>query len=410
MVHDVFISYAEKDRGTADAICNRLESGGVKCWMAPRDIIPGSTFEGAIMNAIGSSRIMVLVLSGHANRSEHVPREVKAACDKGLKVIPFWVKGKALTRVLEYYLDSVQRLDARAAPTEKHLELLTELVRDSLPDWKAAVGKRQSLTAVPVEGRGRREVAGFTAHELAELYDFPTELDGRGQSIGLIELDGGYRDSDLEVYFGELKLPKPKLTTIPSGGATNNPNRTGTPVTFGIEICGAIAPQAEIVVYFAPNSPRGFHDALRMAIHDEVHRPAVLSVPWGGPESTWSRGALKAIDGALQLAAEKAITVCCAAGNGGVSDGLRDGLRHVDFPASSPYALACGGTCLTAFGKTISAEVVWNDPEGGATGGGLSRVFPLPAWQTNVTASVGSVGRIGRALPDVAAHASPSFG
>ena len=182
----------------------------------------------------------------------------------------------------------------------------------------------------------------------------------------------------------------PKLTTISSGGAKNNPDPTGSPVTLEIEICGAIAPGAEMVIYFAPNTNKGFQDALQMAIHDEVHRPSVLSVTWGAPESVWNRQALHAIDSALQSAAEKEITVCCAAGDGGVSDGLQDGLHHVDFPASSPYALACGGTSLKTSGKTIAAEVVWNDPGRGATGGGLSSVFPLPAWQTNVSVSFGS--------------------
>jgi kumamolisin len=105
--------------------------------------------------------------------------------------------------------------------------------------------------------------------------------------------------------------------------------------------------------------------------------------------------------------------VCVAAGDGGSSDGVTDGNAHVDFPASSPHVLACGGTRLQGSGNTIGSETVWNDgSQGGATGGGVSDAFPLPAWQNGagVPVSVNPGARIGRGVPDVAGDADPATG
>jgi kumamolisin len=108
------------------------------------------------------------------------------------------------------------------------------------------------------------------------------------------------------------------------------------------------------------------------------------------------------------------ITVCVASGDNGSSDGVNDGANHVDFPASSPYALACGGTSLQASGTTITGESVWNDgAQGGASGGGVSSVFPLPAWQDGLHVTPTSGGNqplTMRGVPDVSADADPETG
>src|SRR5487761_598338 len=117
-----------------------------------------------------------------------------------------------------------------------------------------------------------------------------------------------------------------------------------------IEVAGAIAPAAAIAVYFAPNTDAGFLDAVTTAIHDDVRKPSVISISWGGPESTWTQQAMSAIDQAFQAAATLGITVCVAAGDSGSTDGVSDGSNHVDFPASSSGVLACGGTSLRASG------------------------------------------------------------
>jgi kumamolisin len=123
---------------------------------------------------------------------------------------------------------------------------------------------------------------------------------------------------------------------------------------------------------------------------------------------------MQALDQAFQDAATVGVTVLAAAGDSGSSDGVNDGLAHVDFPASSQYVLGCGGTQLTSSTVgTISSEVVWNDqPTGGATGGGISDVYSLPSWQdkADVPPSANPGGQAGRGVPDVAGDADPSTG
>ena len=167
------------------------------------------------------------------------------------------------------------------------------------------------------------------------------------------------------------------------------------------------------MVYFAPNTDQGFLNAITTAIHDVHYQPSIVSISWGGSEKSWTQQALQAYNGAFKAGATLGVTVCAASGDGGSSDGETDGLAHVDFPASSPYALACGGTRLYSKGTVITSEVVWNDgPQGGASGGGVSDSFPLPAWQaaSNVPPSVNRGKHVGRGVPDVSGDADPVTG
>jgi kumamolisin len=265
----------------------------------------------------------------------------------------------------------------------------------------------------------RTNVAGtsYNPPQVAQLYDFPTDVNGQGQCIGLIELGGGSRSSDLKHYFSGLGIAEPTVRSVSIDGGHNHP--TGDPngpdgeVMLDIEVAGAIASGARIVVYFAPNTDAGFLDAIMSAIHDETNKPSVISISWGSAESAWTAQAIQAMDQAFQEAATLGVTVCCASGDDGSSDSVTDGLAHVDFPASSPYALACGGTRLEATGDRISSEIVWNEGVGqGATGGGISDVFPLPTWQkaANVPPSANPGGHRGRGVPDVSGDADPQTG
>ena len=101
-------------------------------------------------------------------------------------------------------------------------------------------------------------------------------------------------------------------------------------------------------MYFAPNTDRGFYEAISQAAHDTARRPSVISISWGGPEDSWSASSRAALNSALEDAAALGVSVTVACGDNGSSDGETDTQPHVDFPASSPYALACGGTRLTA--------------------------------------------------------------
>ena len=182
-----------------------------------------------------------------------------------------------------------------------------------------------------------------------------------------------------------------------------------------IEVAATIAPKAKIAVYFAPNTDRGFLDAVTTAVHDTTRKPSVVSISWGGPESSWTPQAMQSFDQAFQDAADLGVTICCASGDNGSADMAQgwDGKAHVDFPASSPSVLACGGTHVDAAGGTVTSEVVWNDlPTGGAGGGGVSDTFALPTWQakSGVPPSANAGGHVGRGVPDVCGDASPRSG
>jgi kumamolisin len=264
------------------------------------------------------------------------------------------------------------------------------------------------------------QLAGtFTPVEVAALYNFPTAASGKGQCIALIELGGGYRSRDLSHYFKSvLKIAQPKVSAISVDGGSNSPtgdaNGPDGEVMLDIEVAGAVAPQAKIAVYFAPNTNQGFYDAISTAVHDTKNKPSVVSISWGGPESTWTEAALNEYNNLLEDAATLGVTVCAAAGDDGSTDGVTDGLQHADFPSSSPYALACGGTKLVASGGNISTETVWNETalNEGATGGGISEHFAKPDYQSSagVPNSLNPGHFVGRGLPDVAGNADPSTG
>jgi kumamolisin len=256
----------------------------------------------------------------------------------------------------------------------------------------------------------------YTPPQVAELYEFPSGTDGTGQSIGIIELGGGFQQSDLDQYFQGLGIsPSPTVTAVPVQGGSNRP--TGSPlgpdaeVMLDIEIIGSIAPKAKIAVYFGPNTDNGFAATLLAAIHDTTHRPSIISISWGAPEYRWPAQARFAMNEALLAGLAMGVTVFVAAGDSGSSDGGPSWFAQVDFPASSPLAVGCGGTRLIGSGTTIASETVWNDPGDGATGGGVSGIFAVPPFQSSIgPVSANPAHRPGRGVPDVAGNASPTSG
>ena len=133
MAYDVFISYASKDKIVADAVCARLEFSGIRCWIAPRDITPGTSYGEAIIDAIHGAKVMVLVFSSHANSSGHIPKEVERAVSNGVSIIPFRIEDVAPGKSLDYFIGSVHWLDAMTPPLEKHLDDLASTVHKLLP-------------------------------------------------------------------------------------------------------------------------------------------------------------------------------------------------------------------------------------------------------------------------------------
>jgi len=286
---------------------------------------------------------------------------------------------------------------------------------DNRPQAKPHFRRRHERAGV----RAADVSPSYTPIQVATLYDFPIGVDGSDECIALIELGGGYKDTDLSNYWKELKLTKtPTVSAVSVGNGSNKP--TGDPdgpdgeVMLDIEVSGSIAPGAKIVAYFAENTDAGFLNAITTAVHDSTNKPSVVSISWGGPESSWTQQAMTSMDEACQAAAAMGVTICVAAGDDGSTDGATDGLSHVDFPASSPHVLACGGTRLATSGNAITSETVWNElaSNEGATGGGISDVFPLPSWQNGagVPPSANPNHNVGRGVPDVAGDADPTTG
>jgi kumamolisin len=317
------------------------------------------------------------------------------------------------------------RTGALSVPAELSGIIVAVLGLDDRPAARAHFRRLTSASPDGVAAPHAAKPAGvpLTALQVASFYDFPAGTDGTGQTIALIELGGGYNASDLSTYFSGLSLSVPTVTAVGVDGGSNSPGSSADgEVELDIEVAGAVAPKASIVVYFAPNTDQGFSDAISDAIN-ATPTPIVVSISWGGAESSWSSQSMSVMNQAISDAATLGTTVTVAAGDNGSSDNPSSSSGvAVDFPASSPYSLACGGTTLigNTATNTITSEVVWNELANneGATGGGVSVVYPRPAWQADagVPASAaggtgtGSASTPGRGVPDVAGNADPVTG
>jgi len=146
---EAFISYSSKDKLTADAVCTKLESAGVRCWIAPRNIRPGREYASAIMDAIDAARLMVLIFSAHANVSPQVHREIERAVSRGLTIIPFRIEEILPTSGMQYFLGSIHWLDAITPPIAAHLDRLAETVKANLDSRPAPAGADETSEAPP---------------------------------------------------------------------------------------------------------------------------------------------------------------------------------------------------------------------------------------------------------------------
>ncbi|MGO4884385.1 MAG: hypothetical protein ACLP59_26725 [Bryobacteraceae bacterium] len=245
----------------------------------------------------------------------------------------------------------------------------------------------------------------------APHYNFPTAATGAGQTVGLLEFGNHYDPADIHAYFLGLGIPPPEVIPVYTGGAAPRAYPPDGEATLDIAVAGAVAPGARIVVYFAPSTEQGWIRAVSAAIHDTVYKPSVLSISWGWPELeprvgdfAWTHSVIRKMSALFREAAHLGITIFAATGNQGASSGMSDGQAHVIYPASDPWVTACGGAMIRR--GTEFTETAWKMR--GVTGGGISDVFPLPAWQesANIPASVNRNKRIGRGIPDVAGYAA----
>jgi kumamolisin len=289
---------------------------------------------------------------------------------------------------------------------------------------KAASGK-DGGRAVAASGSGGQN--GVASTEFASRYNFPTQfngtkLDGTGQTIAIIELGGGYRTSDLKVFFNEIGVPMPAVASISVDSAADQPTTPDSAdgeVMLDIEVAGAVAPNAKFAIYFAPNNgDKGFIDAISAAVHDTERKPNVISISWGGPEDPTDQMSNNEYHDLFAAAGALGITVCIATGDHGTADldaAHWDHKIHVDHPACDDLVLACGGTQIEN-----GSDVVWNDHTpfdpniagggGWASGGGISAAFGVPSYQTaaNKVVSIDD-GKPGRGIPDIAMSATGYF-
>ncbi len=284
---------------------------------------------------------------------------------------------------------------------------------DNRPQAKAHFRLRKKKPEVHA---AQAEAVSYSPVQVAEAYNFPSGVNGTGQCIAVIELGGGYSTNDLDSFFRNLGITSPQVTAVSVDGATNSPsgdpNSADGEVELDLEVAGAVAPGAQLAAYFAPNTDQGFIDAVTTAVHDTKLKPSIVSISWGGPENSWTQQSLNALNSACQDASTMGVTVLVAAGDDGSSDGGTGGQPEVDFPASSPYVVACGGTTLTLSGTTIGSEQVWNEESSdeGATGGGVSELFARPPFQQGASVPAAPNGFMGRGVPDVAGDADPETG
>jgi len=282
---------------------------------------------------------------------------------------------------------------------------------------EAVLGLDQRPIATPKLIRRKKAAAAksYLPNAVTELYGFPAEPgQGKGECIALIELGGGVSNADTTAAFKAMKLAPPKIVPVSVGGASSQAGKdtdADGEVALDVQVAGAGAPGATIAVYFAANTDQGFVDAITQAVHDTANKPSVMSISWGSAESGWTAQAVTAMTSAFQDAAEVGVSVFAASGDGLATDGVSDGKAHVDFPASSPWVVGCGGTRLAVSGAELTSESVWNS-NGGGTGGGISALFPVPAYQAGVKAPppANKGAKPGRGVPDVAADADPDSG
>lgn len=264
----------------------------------------------------------------------------------------------------------------------------------------------------------RKEIfPGLTPVQVAEFYGFPIKnFSGKGQSIAIISLGGTVAMEEVAKDFRAVKIPMPAIKQIavnPSKISKQQDASGFGETLLDIEVIGSLCPDAKITIYQGAN-PSGFAAAVKKAVDDDND---VISISWGSSESSVEK--CEKMEAALKRAKTKGITVCVAAGDSGSSDARGESVTasdvraHVEYPASSEFVLACGGTELAESGKS-KTEIVWNNSrnklnrDSGATGGGVSELFALPSWQSEAAIRIPSAndGKTGRVVPDVSALAA----
>jgi kumamolisin len=285
--------------------------------------------------------------------------------------------------------------------------------------------RRMARRAAKSMSTGKTTLAPMSPAALEQRYNFPPG-NAAGQNIAIAEFGGGYIASDAQAYCAKYGRPMPNIVAqavdapaytlaqmhaLPAAQQTPA-LQTSAEVMMDVEIIAGLCSGANITVYFSSFDQRGWVDLLSAVI---AAPPVALACSWGAPEeySGWSPDAIAAIDDRLNALRLLGVTACICAGDDGSGDQLTDGKYHVHFPGSSANALSVGGTMLTGSGNAVE-EVTWwvspgqrNGNGGGATGGGVSTLFPRPQWQKVKVKSLNAGAKAGRVTPDIAALSGP---
>jgi kumamolisin len=338
-----------------------------------------------------------MVVSFYNNRANVEQEQIKAKDDLNLEL------ARAKYNLV---LQAMTTNDAAAAKRNIHFFIDAGLLPDADCKIRDAIDKDQPVLP-SLSGVAPATPPGLhSAPEIAALYNFPSGYDGRGVKIGILEFGGAILRDDLEKYFKALELPVPEITSVSVEGAAPKPDSIEDGIVMmDLEIIGALAPAAQIRVYFGDFQHGGYARAIERATADRV---AVLSTNWGQAETLMSPDDIMQINAALENAARQGITVVAAAGDNGVTAGV-DMHRHVFFPASSPWVLSVGGTTLKSEAGKITSETVWNGHDFG-TGGGFSEKLARPDWQPASLIPKDVDASSGRGVPDVVASANPELG
>ncbi|WP_316195646.1 MULTISPECIES: S53 family peptidase [unclassified Bradyrhizobium] len=284
------------------------------------------------------------------------------------------------------------------------------------PWTRAVLGFDQRPLAAPAHRlqpqAGDGTGVGLWPSEIASLYGIPTDRDVSSVCVGIVALGGGYLASDLATAMAAMGRSVPDVIDVTVEGDGNQFvdgfSLAEQEIALDLQVAASLLPKARIVVYFANNSTDSLTRAVHRAVFDDVNRPQVVSVSWGNSERSWTDTSRDAMQAVLADAIRLRVSVTFAAGDLLATGGLTDGRLHVWFPASSPYALGCGGTAptLNEAGSAVVTEAVWNQAPIG-TGGGISDVFPIPAYQSGLALPVSlNDGAVRRGVPDVACAAA----
>jgi hypothetical protein len=219
VAHDVFVSYAHQDKPQADAVCAALEARGIRCWIAPRDVVPGSEWGAAIVEAIRGAQVMVLVFSSHANASPQIRREVERAVNAGTVLIPFRIEDVAPAESLEYFLGTPHWLDAMTPPLETHLERLAAAIASfvtvaeplhttSAPVSYPIMADSPPRSASPVPSSTEPPRADVTAKNRLAVWSLVASLVGLPTSAFFV----GYALAIAGIVMGVMALKQIKVT------------------------------------------------------------------------------------------------------------------------------------------------------------------------------------------------------